>query len=349
MNDWIDALARLRSKDALAVIVTVASTKGSAPREAGTKMIVSRDTVVGTIGGGHLEHQAIAIARDMIEGRRATDAPLRRFPLGASLGQCCGGVVNLLFDPIVADARWLATLIDLRNARIASAVVSPIGGSNTDKLIVTAQDVHGLAEAFDLELIAKARDVLARGESAQPWNGTHFIDPIVPSDFEIVLFGAGHVGRALVRVLADVRCSIAWVDSRDDAFPLDLPSNVTAIDTDAPAAEVDAAPPGSYFVVMTHSHAIDEALAERILKRNDFAYFGLIGSQSKRAQFERRLERRGMPRARFASMRCPIGVDGIPGKEPATIAIAVAAELLQAHAHALAQSTGTDRKAAQRA
>ena len=349
MSDWIDALARLRANGALAVIVTVASTKGSAPREAGTKMIVSRDTVVGTIGGGHLEHQAIAIARDMIDGRRATDAPLRRFPLGASLGQCCGGVVILLFDPIVADARWLATLIDLRNARIASALVSPIGGSNTDKLIVTAQDVHGLAEAFDLELIAKARAVLARGESAQLWNDTHFIDPIVPSDFEIVLFGAGHVGRALVHVMADVRCRIAWVDSRDDAFPPDLPSNVIAVDTDSPAAEVDAAPPGSYFVVMTHSHAIDEALAERILERNDFAYFGLIGSQSKRAQFERRLERRGMPRARFAAMRCPIGVDGIPGKEPATIAIAVAAELLQAHANAVAQSTGADRKAAQRA
>ena len=341
MSDWIDALARLRSQDASAVIVTIASTKGSAPREAGTKMVVSRDCVVGTIGGGHLEHQAIAIAREMIDVGHAADAPLRRFALGASLGQCCGGVVNLLFEPSAGDAQWLATLIDLRTARIGCALVSPIGGSSRDKLVATAQHVHGAVDAFDVEVIARARDLLVRGESAELWNGTYLIEPIVPSDFEIVLFGAGHVGRALVRVLADIRCRIAWVDSRENAFPADLPANVAAIDTDSPEAEVDAAHPGSYFVVMTHSHATDETLTERILRRNDFAYFGLIGSQAKRTQFERRLERRGIPRARFASMRCPIGVDGIPGKEPATIAIAAAAELLQAHANALARHTHT--------
>jgi xanthine dehydrogenase accessory factor len=148
-----------------------------------------------------------------------------------------------------------------------------------------------------------------------------------------------------VRILAEMPCDVRWVDARDDEFPRQLPANVTAVCTDAPEVEVDAAPPGSCFLVMTHSHALDEAVAERILKRFDFAYFGLIGSLTKRRQFERRMERRGMPSVRFAAMTCPIGVPGIPGKEPATIAIAVAAELLQARAKA---ALGANREAAQR-
>jgi xanthine dehydrogenase accessory factor len=120
-----------------------------------------------------------------------------------------------------------------------------------------------------------------------------------------------------------------WVDARDNAFPTVVPGNVACVATDAPEAEVAAALPGAYFLVMTHSHAQDEALAERILARGDFAYFGLIGSISKRRQFERRILARGMPQSSLAGMTCPIGITGISGKEPEVIAIAVAAELLQ--------------------
>jgi xanthine dehydrogenase accessory factor len=112
-------------------------------------------------------------------------------------------------------------------------------------------------------------------------------------------------------------------------FPVTLPANVRTVVTDVPEAEVDAAGAGAYFLVMTHSHPLDEALTERILRRTDFAYFGLIGSKSKRRQFERRLAARGLPPARFDAMTCPIGIGGIKGKEPGIIAVAVAAQLLQ--------------------
>ena len=105
-------------------------------------------------------------------------------------------------------------------------------------------------------------------------------------------------------------------------------------------------PAGAYFLVMTHSHPQDEALAERILAREDFAYFGLIGSASKRRQFERRLEARGTPRSRLAAMTCPIGIAGIAGKEPEVIAIAVAAELLQVRSRAAPNGAATDRRRA---
>ena len=224
-------------------------------------MFVTASKVFGTIGGGHLEFKAIDIARNMIlaSGARA----MHRFVLGATLGQCCGGVMNLAFEAVAEDEEWMDS----------DAVLSP--------------------------------------------------------DFHIVLFGAGHVGRAVVRVLSELACTITWVDSREGEFPEYIPENVHCVCTDAPECEVDVAGAGSYFLVMTHSHALDQTLSERILKRADFAYFGLIGSVSKRRQFERRLLHRGIPHAQLATMNCPVGVAGIDGKEPATIAIAVAAEILQ--------------------
>jgi len=102
MSDWIDDLARLRERNEPAIVVTVASTKGSVPRGPGTKMIVTGTDVYGTIGGGHLELHAIGIARDQLKAQSSTGDALRRFPLGASLGQCCGGLVNLMFEPIGA-------------------------------------------------------------------------------------------------------------------------------------------------------------------------------------------------------------------------------------------------------
>jgi xanthine dehydrogenase accessory factor len=356
VTDWIDDLAQLRDRHEPAVLVTVASTKGSVPREAGTKMIVTRERVCGTIGGGHLELQAISIARDKIVAQSDANDPLRRFPLGASLGQCCGGVVNLLFEIVAGDSPWLDALLALRRGRVPCVIVSAAHASNrVDKLIVAADRVYGPSDLLDAKLLHAVRGLLEQRGNARLWRSSEsddaplfFIDPSFPCDFAIVLFGAGHVGRALIRVLADVRCQITWVDAREEEFPHDIPANVRVVCTDAPESEVDAAVAGSYFLVMTHSHALDEALAERILQRTDFAYFGLIGSRAKRQQFERRLERRGMPRARFAAMTCPIGVAGITGKQPATIAIAVAAQLLQAYAgrieqvSAAGQSQGVD-------
>jgi xanthine dehydrogenase accessory factor len=336
MNDWVGELQRLRRDGTAAVLVTVASIKGSAPREPGAKMIVTAGDAHGTIGGGHLEHQAIAIARDLIAC--GGGGALRRFPLGASLGQCCGGLVNLLFDPVIAAADWVDTLATFRRDGIPCVLVTAAyGAAHAGKLVVTSACAIGtLGAGLDMQAAEIARELLAGSEGARL---KQIGDPEAPAlllfepqrvaDFSIVLFGAGHVGRALVPVLAALPCRITWVDSRDDQFPRDLPANVTVACTDAPTSEVDAAAPGSYFLVMTHSHALDQELAESILARGDFAYFGLIGSVSKRRAFEKRMENRGVPPARFGAMTCPIGVPGISGKEPAAIAIAVAAELLQ--------------------
>ncbi|MFC0397578.1 xanthine dehydrogenase accessory protein XdhC [Paraburkholderia rhizosphaerae] len=151
----------------------------------------------------------------------------------------------------------------------------------------------------------------------------------LPPPLPIVLFGAGHVGRALVTLLGRLPCVVQWVDERDELFPDDVPANVQVEATDTPDAIVDCAPPGACFLVMTHNHALDFALAARIMRRRDFKYFGMIGSKTKRVKFERRLIERGVDPARMPEMTCPIGVDGIADKAPHAIALAVCAELLQ--------------------
>ncbi|MEP7207189.1 MAG: xanthine dehydrogenase accessory protein XdhC [Casimicrobiaceae bacterium] len=336
MHDWIRTLQGLGHTPA--VLVTVVGTKGSAPREAGTRMVVTATGFHGTIGGGHLEFRAIDIARDLLacEGPTA----MHRFPLGASLGQCCGGLVHLLFEPVVGGGAWLDALVTWQRARTPAALVSPVRGAvGRDRLAATADEVSGSlgGPRLDAEGLARARTALAVGAmphlarigGAEGTGIECFIDVLRPPAFDVVLFGAGHVGRALVNALAAVDCRITWIDTRDGAFPAQPPAHVDCIATDVPEAIVAGARAGAYFLVMTHSHALDEVLAEEILRRNDFAYFGLIGSQAKRRQFERRMAARGMPRGRFAAMTCPIGIAGIDGKEPEVIAIAVAAELLQ--------------------
>jgi xanthine dehydrogenase accessory factor len=346
MIDWVEELQRLRCDGKPAVLVTVASVKGSAPREPGAKMIVTAAGLCGTIGGGHLEHKAIGIARDQLAAG-AAGGELRRFPLGASLGQCCGGLVNLLFEPIDRDAAWLDALAALRRRGHDAVVVTMANApAGAGKLVVTREDTIGsLDSALDVRARELARTLFAEGAAPRlvaieegELHGTLYLEPTRASEFTIVLFGAGHVGRAIVRTLADFPCRITWVDERAYEFPRDVPGNVTVACTDIPEAEVDAAPADAYFLVMTHSHALDELLTERILRRADYAYFGLIGSLTKRRSFERRIGRRGLPAARFATMTCPIGVAGISSKEPAAIAIAVAAELLQARERRAAAS-----------
>jgi xanthine dehydrogenase accessory factor len=341
VTGWLDALSRLRETQSPAVLVTIVSTKGSVPRIAGTRMVVAADSVAGTIGGGHLEFSAIGIARAMLADPHPEERDLRRFPLGASLGQCCGGLVNLLFEPVAPDAPWVDALMAYRRAGAAGIVATPVARGQPAHLVVTADRVSGSLGDAEAEraVVLAARELLAHGGVAQSISlpgradsetAAIFLDPVRDPDFDIVLFGAGHVARALVALLANVPCRVTWIDERAAEFPATIPGNVKAVVTDEPAEEVGAAPHGAHFLVMTHSHPLDQALAEAILRRDDFASFGLIGSLSKRRQFERRLAERGIPAEALATMTCPIGVPGIRSKEPAVIAVAVAAQLLQA-------------------
>jgi xanthine dehydrogenase accessory factor len=249
VDDWLSALQALRARGEPCVLVTLAQVAGSVPREHGTKMVVTREAITGSIGGGHLEHKAMEHARRMLADAAAKPS-LETFNLGPHLGQCCGGKVTVMFEPFV------------------------------------------------------------------------------PADFAIAIFGAGHVGKALVGVLAGLPARILWIDARPEQFPADIPAGVEKIVAAIPEDEVKDLPAGAYALVMTHSHDLDLTLCERLLRRGDCRYVGLIGSTTKWKRFAARLLHKGFAPESVASIRCPIGIDGISGKHPREIAIAVAAELL---------------------
>ncbi|MDE1183553.1 xanthine dehydrogenase accessory protein XdhC [Paraburkholderia sp.] len=324
MQAWLTDLQHLLAHGDAAVLVTVARVEGSAPREAGTKMLVTRDSARHTIGGGHLEWKAIETARRVLkDGMRAPRMRrLERFALGPSLGQCCGGAVILAFERLdIGDLGWI-TSIAKRVAAGLSTVRSVSFGPSPDAVMLS-----------DPEPGVEGPDCLL-------WDGAGFdessallTETISPRDFPVVLFGAGHVGAALVRVLATLPCHVRWVDERDAQFPppesLNAP-NLIIDANDAPDEAVDQAAPLTYFIVMTHDHSRDLDLAERILRRGDFAFLGMIGSHSKRMQFEHRLAARGIDPMQIARMSCPLGVDGIVDKSPEIIAVSAAAQILQA-------------------
>jgi xanthine dehydrogenase accessory factor len=322
MEPWLGDLQQLLAHGEAAVLVTVARVEGSAPREAGTKMVVTRDGARYTIGGGHLEWTAIEIARQLLkDGARTPHArKLERLALGPRLGQCCGGAVVLAFERLdVGDLGWLASLA--KRVAAGAATVRRIGFA-----------APPATPELDEPDAAHARPCCALLQD--PNGAWRIVETIAPHAFDVVLFGASHDGTALVRVLATLPCRVRWVDTADAPFPppaaLAGIDNLTIDATDTPEAAIDAAPPHGYFVVMTHNHTRDLALAERILRRGDYAYFGMMGSQTKRAQFEHYLVALGVDPAQIARLRCPIGVEGIVDKAPEVIAISVAAQLLQA-------------------
>jgi xanthine dehydrogenase accessory factor len=252
-----------------AVWVTVQAVEGSVPREAGAWMAVFSGATVGTVatlgtvGGGNLEHQATAFARELL-ALPEPEAVVKRFALGPALGQCCGGVVWLRFE------------------------------------LVSKPDAPRL---------------FAGGEDLTP----------------VAVFGAGHVGRALLTVLANLPFAVRWIDSRVDALQQPPGRAVCEHASQVEDAVLDLAP-SSRVLIMSFSHAEDFAVLLACLtrqrQRGDLPFVGLIGSATKWAQFSKRLAARGFSEAELAHVTCPIGLPGIAGKAPGVIAVATAAQLL---------------------
>ena len=303
-----------------AVLATVAIVEGSAPRAPGARMVVTAGEMAGTVGGGHLELRATEIGRAMLATGRARQ--VERFALGPSLGQCCGGVVHLVFELVQpAQALLLAARRNVDTWRLAA-----LDGAADNALFDGAGVQLGAAAAP-----AHCPDFVRTGGAhvmQQPDGRRWLVAPLAAPRAHLILFGAGHVGAAVVRALAGLPCSVTWVDGRDDMFPRAVPANVRIEASDAYEEMVAGAPAGASYLVMTHSHALDQRLAEAILARRDVGWFGLIGSHTKRKRFEHRLRARGVAPERIAAMACPIGLAGITGKEPAVIAASVCAQLL---------------------
>ena len=289
-------------------MVTVAATRGSAPREAGARLIVHPDGgFTGTIGGGTLEWRAIAVAQAALANPSARKADVRRYALGPELGQCCGGSVDLIVELFDADRRAEVADLAAREAEGRLVTQGTVTEEGIDRRILADRTMPPGSATLDANTLTEAF-----GDDRRP----------------LIVFGAGHVGRALVLALAPLPFAVTWVDPRPDAFPTHVPANVTPIQLAEPAAALAGMPAGSFVLVMSHSHQLDLALVHAALADDRFVHVGLIGSRTKRARFEKRLAEAGVAPARIAELVCPIGVGGIHSKAPAVIAAATVAELL---------------------
>jgi xanthine dehydrogenase accessory factor len=295
-------------RDGGAALVSVHAAKGSVPRAPGARMVVRSDGAFhGSIGGGQLEWQALAAARDALASGRGPARFLDR-SLGPDLGQCCGGWVRLIVETFdIRDEPALRTL-------------------------AAAEAAGPLTLACTVETDGRVRREPASsplGDAAVTRYSQSWLEQDGGTPTDLILFGAGHVGRALVLALAPLPFAVRWIDPREGAFPAHVPANARPLASADPPAELAHAPPGAFVLVMTHDHPLDLAVTAAALARADLPFVGLIGSATKRARFERRFRELGIPPARIASLVCPIGLPGIAGKEPAVIAASVVAQLLE--------------------
>ncbi len=248
----------------------------------------------GTIGGGTMEYKAIEVARKML---RSQDSHLhqQKYILGTDLGQCCGGAVEILTEIFTPDR---LQEIGQFKQREDQGPFTTYGEITADHIVRHWDDNGTFMEIF--------------GEVRYP----------------LYIFGAGHVGRALMLTMAPLPFDVTWIDSRADIFPTAMPSNFTPVHSDEPHSLISSAPEGAYILILTHDHELDFEITYAAIRASRFAYIGVIGSKTKAARFCSKLKKAGLSPEQVNQMTCPIGTQSILSKKPAAIAISIAADLL---------------------
>lgn len=304
-SDWLaQIIASLRQDKPIARLV-ILSAKGSTPRAAGATLNITQEGQSGSIGGGALEYQATHIAREAL-----TDLPasgfvrfVRTFALGPDLGQCCGGNLQVLFECFAPAA--LAHLAALQLA----APQAYRHDLNSQKIATPYQDdMMGQSFLYDK---ASSTLIMAAKTALTP----------------LYIYGAGHVGRALIDVTNALAVERIWVDSAPSRFPEVAPADVTI----APAKDMTQiaahAPEGAYHIIVTYSHQFDEAITHRLLAKGVFGKIGLIGSVTKKARFAKRFLAAGIAQDAIDRVQCPVGLPDVRGKAPAHVALSIAGQI----------------------
>ena len=280
--------------------LVVADVQGSAPRETSAAMLIWAEGQSGTIGGGALEFEACERARQNLGGSNW----MHRYALGPALGQCCGGNVALVaeyFDAEAVDA--LDRFAVLRRISGTSDCPEQLTGSISDR---------------------KKNQIPLQSRMMSGW----FLEPVLCPERDIWIYGAGHVGRALVGALEPFPdFAVTWVDTAMDRFPpadrLERPERLVALKM---AETVRYAPDNTEHLILTFSHELDLEICHAVLCR-PFKTAGLIGSATKWRRFQKRLGDLGHDVGQIGRIECPIGNPEL-GKSPQAIAIGVMADLL---------------------
>ena len=304
-KNWVEMAMVMIARDGAVVRASLAEIKGSAPREAGAMMLITPSQIWQSIGGGALEYDMMRRARTMIDTAMIEEAPpawtrqIIKLVLGPDMGQCCGGQVRVLLEYFGPnDVPVLAGLA------AASRLVHPLAGNAPLK-------------AADGRPDGPSDGMLADGSAV--------IAPVALTGHPVFLYGAGHIGRALVPQLLALDCDLHWIDVADDRFPERVPDGARRVMAADPTVIAAHAPSNAIHLVITHDHALDEAICHRILTGSGFARLGLIGSATKAARFRSRLGKAGLSVDQLELLVCPVGLAAISGKQPARVALSIAA------------------------
>lgn len=308
-SGWLAAALGMIESHGVVVRASLIEVRGSAPREPGAAMLITANDIVGTIGGGSLEFKVMATARKLMMDYSDGDASsaswqrqLIKAALGPDMGQCCGGQVRVLLERF-----GLAEFDDLQ----------ALAAGRTENM--TLQILHPLASGPPLTIVPHG---MATGLSSDK---ASFIAPLAEPKAPVFLYGAGHVGRALVGHLVALELDVHWVDVASERFPSERPSCARRIIATDPATIAKHAPAGAIHLVITHDHALDEAICFQLLRDDQFARLGLIGSSTKAARFRSRLAKAGISEQALNRLVCPVGLATITGKAPARVALSIAA------------------------
>lgn len=295
-NSWFEKVLSELADGSDIVLVTVTATKGSSPRNAGARMLITAMDSWKTIGGGAVEFDIMARARNMLaRGNEGWERQHLTFVLGPDMGQCCGGQMSILLEKFSSSHE--SDLLALSAKVTCKTILSHPLHSGPPLLVETASEVP----SFSVQIMS--------------------------TQTPLFIYGAGHVSRALLPRLEGLGFEIFLVDIDDSRFPADLEDRAEKLLAKAPENIASRAPFGAAHLVMTHSHSLDEAICLELLTRGGFAYLGLIGSKSKRARFAKRLLAAGVTESMLNLLVCPIGIDEITGKSPAYVALSIAAQL----------------------
>lgn len=311
MKNWAATALNCIAGEGQAAMITLAAVEGSTPREAGARMIVTPTRVHGTVGGGNLEFLLVDQARRLL----ASDLHVLQqdHPLGPLLAQCCGGHVRVLVERLDTTSQlWLAAASQAEEAGTPYTLTGAIADGRVHRSASPGWPPAAIegATLFHESGPATRRDA---------W--TRIVEHIRPAATHLYIFGAGHVGRALVHIAEALPFRLHWHDSRADLAGADARLHVSP-DLLPVVARALA---GAFYVVLTHAHELDYQITRAILRRGDAGYCGLIGSATKRARFLSRLAKDGVD---ASGLTCPIGGGLIRSKLPAAIAVAASVELL---------------------
>lgn len=317
LPNWLRGMQTAVQAQQPCVLVTLVKAQGSVPQDLGARMLVTQQTCSGTIGGGHLEWVATQRAHSFLTQPQAISS-LETFILGPQLDQCCGGVASVHYEYFPqAEVAWFKPLIQRWQRGLATHLRSypqPWPQTGRGRVWFRSRAKHPL-----IELSEQAAGDFCLSET------------LTPPQAKLVIFGAGHVAQALVHILLPLDWQITWVDNRAALFPqlLAQQASVKCVATQPLVFATTQVSAGSFCLVMTHEHSLDLELCAELLARTDLAYIGLIGSRTKAVRFRKRLTEQGLALEQVEKLICPIGVRGMESKQPAAIAIGVAAQLLQ--------------------